>query len=124
MSNSVNLLIVPLSSYTYDLTNTFQQNLTEVKRMNEAVDDKVYGSVNKPCIKFLWNEFLMKPVSPKLSYPWRINLIHGFLSQSSLNIYGCNILVTLIARRSQKFAGTRFLKRGGTNEVFVDIFKS
>lgn len=123
MSNSVNLLIVPLSSYTYDLTNTFQQNLTEVKRMNEAVDDKVYGSVNKPCIKFLWNEFLMKPVSPKLSYPWRINLIHGFLSQSSLNIYGCNILVTLIARRSQKFAGTRFLKRGGTNEVFVDIFK-
>ncbi len=100
------------------MTNTFQQNLTEVKKMNEAVDDKIYGLINKPCAKFLWNEFLMKPVTPKLSYPWRINLIHGFLGQSSLNIYGCNILVTLIARRSQKFAGTRFLKRGGTNEVF------
>jgi len=27
--------------------------------------------------------------------------------------------VTLIARRSQKYAGTRFLKRGGTNEGYV-----
>lgn len=106
-------------SYTYDLTNTLQQNLTSIKRTNDSSDEKTYGVYNKPCSKFLWNEFLLKQFSEKISYCWKLNLVHGYLSQSSLNIYGCNLLVTLIARRSQKYAGTRFLKRGGNNEGFV-----
>ena len=38
--------------------------------------------------------------------------IHGFLAQSKLSVWGRPIYVTLIARRSRDFAGTRFLKRG------------
>lgn len=34
-----------------------------------------------------------------------------------LSIYGHSIYMTLIARRSQKFAGTRFLKRGTNDKV-------
>lgn len=32
-------------------------------------------------------------------------------------VYGRPIYVTLIARRSKEFAGTRFLKRGANDEV-------
>lgn len=32
-------------------------------------------------------------------------------------VYGKPLYVTLIARRSKKFAGTRFLKRGTNDEV-------
>lgn len=32
-------------------------------------------------------------------------------------VYGKPLYVTLIARRSNKFAGTRFLKRGANDEV-------
>ncbi len=39
-------------------------------------------------------------------------LLHGFWQQRSLSIYGRIIRVTLIARRSRHFAGTRYRKRG------------
>jgi hypothetical protein len=55
----------------------------------------------------MWNEFFLKPVLKRLNYQWVVRLVHGFLAQSSLNIYGCNLLVTLISRRSQKYAGTK-----------------
>lgn len=48
-----------------------------------------------------------------------INFFNYFLNMLRLNIFGCTIFVTLIARRSQKYAGTRFLKRGGTSEGYV-----
>lgn len=36
---------------------------------------------------------------------------------SDICVYGRPIYVTLIARRSKEFAGTRFLKRGANDEV-------
>lgn len=36
-------------------------------------------------------------------------------------VYGRPIYVTLIARRSKEFAGTRFLKRGANDEVCLAI---
>lgn len=38
--------------------------------------------------------------------------MHGFVAQSNLSIFGKSIYVTLFARRSRRFAGTRFMKRG------------
>ena len=55
----------------------------------------------------MWNEFFLKPMSKRLNYQWIVHLVHGFLAQSSLNVYGCNLLVTLISRRSQKYAGNK-----------------
>ena len=34
------------------------------------------------------------------------------MDQSNISVYGSPVLLTLIARRSNRFAGTRFLKRG------------
>lgn len=111
-------------SYTYDLTHTLQYNLTEFKFNNLEnillTDDSLnIGYLTKPDYKYVWNDFLLRPVRDRINYQWQINLIHGFLSQSCLNIYGCSIYITLISRRSQKYAGTRFLKRGGTREGYV-----
>ena len=43
---------------------------------------------------------------------WKLPIIHGFVDQSNVSIFGKPVYVTLIARRSMKYAGTRFLKRG------------
>lgn len=43
---------------------------------------------------------------------WIIHITHGFVGQSNINVFGKSLYVTLIARRSSKYAGTRFLKRG------------
>lgn len=109
-------------SYSYDLTHTLQFNLTEMSTKNyddTIEDDSIIGYLNKPYLKFVWNDFLLKPLRNRVNYQWILNLVHGFLSQSSLNVFGCSIFVTLICRRSQKYAGTRFLKRGGTRDGYV-----
>ena len=46
------------------------------------------------------------------SSSWVIPLIHGFWQQRSLALFGRSLTVTLIARRSKHFAGTRYRKRG------------
>ena len=43
---------------------------------------------------------------------WILHMIHGFVDQSNISVLGSPVLLTLIARRSNRFAGTRFLKRG------------
>lgn len=48
----------------------------------------------------------------QLSWPWRLAVTHGYLGQALLYVNGRGLLLTLIARRSSLFAGTRFLKRG------------
>jgi hypothetical protein len=84
-------------SPTYDITRTLQYNLTEE-----------IGICNE---MFVWNHHLTRDVV-RLEKPWNIPIIHGFVDQSKISIYGHNILVTLIARRSRYYAGARFLKRG------------
>jgi hypothetical protein len=43
---------------------------------------------------------------------WVVPIIHGFLEQKVLSVFGVSVFVTLLARRSRFFAGTRYLKRG------------
>eukprot|EP01130_Rhizamoeba_saxonica_P002398 TRINITY_DN12202_c0_g1_i1.p1 TRINITY_DN12202_c0_g1~~TRINITY_DN12202_c0_g1_i1.p1 ORF type:complete len:789 (+),score=137.40 TRINITY_DN12202_c0_g1_i1:3-2369(+) len=96
-------------SYSYDITHTLQYNMSN--------NPKHYPSYNK---RLVWNQYLMKPIrtnykNGNISDIWSIPVIYGFFSQRSMDVYGSNIQVTLICRRSSKFAGTRYLKRG-TNE--------
>ncbi|CAL1282798.1 unnamed protein product [Larinioides sclopetarius] len=72
-----------------------------------------YGVKVKPHLRFVWNSHLLDMVD--LHPDWLLYITHGFVGQSNLSIYGHSIYLTLIARRSQLFAGTRFLKRG-TND--------
>ena len=107
------------------MTNTLQHNQllfhdaqpSKPESEGENAEPSVIGLKSKPSAKYSWNQFLMKPAVNKISHSWVINIIHGYLSQSSINIFGSSIYITIISRRSQKYAGTRFLKRGGNNQV-------
>ena len=116
-------------SYSYDLTNTLQHNLTDPRFLlrpsgektviNEFLADKDImdnvGYVSQFQSKFVWNEFLMAGME-NINPEWILPIVHGFVDQSNVSIYGQPVYVTLIARRSKNYAGTRFLKRGANNE--------
>lgn len=55
----------------------------------------------------------------KVHPDWVLNIMHGFISQSNVSIFGRPIYITLIARRSNRYAGTRFLKRGANKNVYI-----
>ncbi|EGD78203.1 hypothetical protein PTSG_09081 [Salpingoeca rosetta] len=99
-------------SYTYDLTRPLQSN------MYIPSEDEAAGRVAarprpiRPNTKFVWNHFLTTPYANKVDRRWVIHAMHGFIAQSNLNVFGRPIFVTLIARRSRFYAGTRYLKRG------------
>lgn len=65
--------------------------------------------------RFVWNKLLLEPVLKNQDitlYEWFQTIIHGFVDQANISIYGKKIYITLVARRSHHFAGARFLKRG------------
>uniref|UniRef100_A0A665WTE3 SAC domain-containing protein n=1 Tax=Echeneis naucrates TaxID=173247 RepID=A0A665WTE3_ECHNA len=132
-------------TYSYDLSHSLQYNLTLLQRPYELwssaassaeeevhtqskqdsfdiFEDEglptqvVYGLQNEPYYKYVWNGKLLERVKDIVHHDWLMYIIHGFCGQSKLLIYGRPVYITLIARRSSKFAGTRFLKRGANCE--------
>uniref|UniRef100_A0A4W6DDD6 FIG4 phosphoinositide 5-phosphatase n=1 Tax=Lates calcarifer TaxID=8187 RepID=A0A4W6DDD6_LATCA len=132
-------------SYSYDLSHSLQYNLTLLQRPYELwlsaassaeeevhtrskqdsfdiFEDEglptqvVYSLQNEPYYKYVWNGKLLERVKDIVHHDWLMYIIHGFCGQSKLLIYGRPVHITLIARRSSKFAGTRFLKRGANCE--------
>ncbi|XP_041988138.1 polyphosphoinositide phosphatase [Aricia agestis] len=71
-----------------------------------------FGIRTVPEWRFVWNSHLLSAVHSQLHPDWILYIIHGFIEQSNLNIFGRPVYLTLIARRSNRYAGTRFLKRG------------
>ncbi|CAN6302052.1 unnamed protein product [Urochloa humidicola] len=89
-------------SYSYNIMRSLQKNITE-KNTGQVVYETM----------FVWNEFLTRAIRNHLkNTSWTVALVHGFFKQSKLSVSGKDIWLTLIARRSRHFAGTRFLKRG------------
>ena len=103
-----------------EIRATFE-GMPQNREMHEKADDKgsTLGVKAHPNYKFVWNSFLLKPVESVFHSDWIIFVIHGFIGQSNISIFGKSFYLTLIARRSNKFAGTRFLKRGANYEVRV-----
>ncbi|KAJ3056503.1 phosphatidylinositol-3,5-bisphosphate 5-phosphatase [Rhizophlyctis rosea] len=96
-------------SYTYDITQTLQANMSvppgrENFRYNEM---------------FVWNYRLLKCGFDTLRSDWVLPIIYGFVDQSRISVFGHNLFVTLIARRSRFFAGARFMKRGSNDQGYV-----
>ncbi|KAL4209592.1 SacI homology domain-containing protein, partial [Rhizopus microsporus] len=105
-------------SYTYDLTNSLQNNLTQPP-LDVSGTKKTQGlQLND---MFVWNHYLLSSGFKNLNSKsgWILPLIYGFVDQAKISVFGRNILVTLIARRSRYFAGARFLKRGVNDKGFV-----
>ncbi|XP_036438187.1 polyphosphoinositide phosphatase isoform X2 [Colossoma macropomum] len=127
-------------SYSYDLSHSLQYNLTllripcepaEVEELYSSCSKQdsfdifedeglptqvVHGLKNEPYAKYVWNSRLLEKIRDTVHPDWLMYIIHGFCGQSKLLIYGRPVYVTLIARRSSRFAGTRFLKRGANCE--------
>ncbi|ORX58769.1 hypothetical protein DM01DRAFT_1333388 [Hesseltinella vesiculosa] len=104
-------------SYTYDLTNTLQVNMTCMPGFDTAPDSQPRESSNM----FIWNDYLLKTGFKNVNARsgWILHLTYGFVDQAKISVFGRNIIITLIARRSRHFAGARFLKRGANDKGFV-----
>jgi len=105
-------------SYSYNITCSLQQNIIrERQALNEG------DTHAKPDFQdmFVWNHHLLEPAQAALKnvYDWCHPVIHGSVDQSSINVFGRRIYITLLARRSRFFAGARFLKRGTNDQGYV-----
>ncbi|KAK6187826.1 hypothetical protein SNE40_005765 [Patella caerulea] len=74
------------------------------------------GVRSQPSWKFVWNKHLLKSFWNIVHNDWVLFITHGFIGQCKMSVYGKPIYITLIGRRSNQFAGTRFLKRGSNCE--------
>ncbi|XP_022732406.1 phosphoinositide phosphatase SAC3-like isoform X2 [Durio zibethinus] len=89
-------------SYSYHVMRSLQKNLC-----NNEPGQVLYETM------FVWNEFLTRGIRNHLRNTlWTVALVYGFFKQATLSVSGRDFKLTLIARRSRHYAGTRYLKRG------------
>lgn len=108
-------------SYGYDITNTLQTNMIRNKILasnyqnnTDYSQNEIYNTMNHN-ERFVWNNVLLEPIlrnSECATYEWFCPIIHGFIDQANISMYGKKFYITIIARRSHHYAGARFLKRG------------
>ena len=96
-------------SYTYDITKSLQENMLFMT--SQTFPPPPFKDM------YSWNYFLTRELeditSKSLSsYYWVMPIVHGAFIQRKLSDYGRSLNLTLLARRSRHFAGTRYLKRG------------
>ncbi|KAK8042914.1 hypothetical protein PG994_013397 [Apiospora phragmitis] len=106
-------------SYSYDITRTLQHNIS---RERTALANGQAGTISDDFNSmFVWNSHLLQPAENAIDQPfdWCRPIIHGYIDQAALSIYGRSAYITIIARRSRYFAGARFLKRGANDLGYV-----
>ena len=99
-------------SYTYDVTRSLQENFLSTK--SKPFPPPPFKDM------YAWNYFLTRELeqctNSMTSFQWVMPIIHGAFLQRRLNDYGRSMNLTLLARRSRHFAGTRYLKRGVSDQ--------
>ncbi|PPJ56656.1 hypothetical protein CBER1_01787 [Cercospora berteroae] len=105
-------------SYSYDITHSLQRNII---RQRQAMNDGIAVAAHEYNGMFVWNSHLLKPAVNALTHPydWCLPIIHGFLAQAALDVFGRTVYITIIGRRSRFYAGARFLKRGVNDLGYV-----
>ncbi|KAF6261283.1 SAC domain-containing protein [Scenedesmus sp. NREL 46B-D3] len=69
---------------------------------------------------FVWNAYLTRPLRAAIqSGRWSVPLVYGYWEQRQVSVFGRSLTLTLLARRSRHYAGTRFRKRGLSSQGFV-----
>ncbi|KAL2819217.1 SacI homology domain-containing protein [Aspergillus granulosus] len=117
--NNLDLTRAFYFSYSYDITNTLQQNITRDRKLHQ--DGLPRQSLRDYNTMFIWNHHLLTPAITNLRnpYQWCLPIIHGYVNQSKMVVYDRLVYITIIARRSRFFAGARFLKRGANDLGYV-----
>lgn len=105
-------------SYSYDITRTLQHNIIQQRTAINKGASRPDDDFND---MFVWNQHLLKPATTALKkpYDWCLPIVHGFIDQAVLDVFGRSIYITIIGRRSRFFAGARFLKRGANDLGYV-----
>ncbi|KAI3833518.1 hypothetical protein MKW98_024517 [Papaver atlanticum] len=89
-------------SYSYHVMRSLQKNITDAQTGQILYETR-----------FVWNAFLTRGIRSNLKNTlWTVALVHGFFKQEKLSVSGRDFNLTLIARRSRLYAGTRYRKRG------------
>ncbi|RDX94631.1 Phosphoinositide phosphatase SAC2, partial [Mucuna pruriens] len=90
-------------SYSYNVMLSLQRNLSD----HNTTGQSLYETL------FVWNEFLTRGIRNNVqNTSWTVALVYGFFKQVKLPISDSEFNLTIIARRSRHYAGTRYLKRG------------
>ncbi|KAJ4889430.1 Phosphoinositide phosphatase SAC5 [Raphanus sativus] len=96
-------------SYTYHLMYSLQKNISETER----------GKIHYETM-FVWNKYLTHGIRRKLQNTvWTVALVYGFFQQTKCLVSNEEFILTVIARRSRHYAGTRYLRRGVNDEGSV-----
>ncbi|KAF2121440.1 SacI homology domain-containing protein [Lophiotrema nucula] len=105
-------------SYSYNITRSLQQNII---RERTALNEGLQKPKEDFQDMFAWNNHLLAPARTALRnvYDWCHPIIHGYVDQATLDVFGRRVFITIIARRSRFFAGARFLKRGANDLGYV-----
>ena len=106
-------------SYSYDITRTLQNNIC--RECHNLETNPSILPRHEHNSMFVWNNHLLDPATRALKNTddWCLPIIHGYVDQSALSVYGRLVYITIIARRSRFFAGARFLKRGANDLGYV-----
>ena len=116
-------------SYSYDLTQTLQENLVTSLQQSCTVERnrsraKTFASSDEhPNIRlqeiyewktmYVWNHDMVSSLYGILTDKnWLVPMVHGYVGYHCVSILGKKYDIVLISRRSRFFAGTRYLKRG------------
>ncbi|SPQ20036.1 1d72747b-ff92-4ff8-80fe-a503ea0c23e8 [Thermothielavioides terrestris] len=106
-------------SYSYDITRTLQHNIA--RERTALLSGRPCSADDDFNPMFVWNHHLLQPAAKVLNAPfdWCRPIIHGYIDQAAVSVYGRTAHITVIARRSRFFAGARFLKRGANDLGYV-----
>ncbi|KAK4193800.1 putative Polyphosphoinositide phosphatase [Podospora australis] len=106
-------------SYSYDITRTLQHNI--IRERAALINGQICAVDDDFNSMFVWNNHLLQPAAAVLHtpYDWCRPIIHGYIDQAAVSVYGRTAHITIIARRSRYFAGARFLKRGANDLGYV-----
>ncbi|CAD5215599.1 unnamed protein product [Bursaphelenchus xylophilus] len=105
-------------SYTYDLSRNLQENVLKAKGLH--FNKTSYSSEMTAENKFVWNEYLLEPFRKNdVSKKWTVELVHGYVAYQIVELPFAKLTLAVLARRSSRYAGTRFLKRGTNFEGHV-----
>ncbi|KAH7296323.1 hypothetical protein KP509_26G019200 [Ceratopteris richardii] len=90
------------NSYTYRVMWNLQTNVRSCQH-----DVLPQGDM------YVWNSFLSREFRSQVrTSHWTVDLVYGFFKQVKLSSESTRLTLTLIARRSRHFAGTRYRRRG------------
>ncbi|CAD8126962.1 unnamed protein product [Paramecium sonneborni] len=109
------------SSYTYDVTSSLSKNIIpseDVQNKNQK-----YHQIGQYRNLFMWNHYLLTEFDKIIKDKrWVIPIIHGYCEQSTIKTVANYFSITLLARRSIKHAGARYLTRGINEQGYVANF--